>query len=667
MVRSCALLLAFSFLAVAEQSAESLRSLDLEQLLSMEVTSVRRGRQRVDRTAAAVHVITQEDIRRSGVTSIPEALRLVPGMHVARINGNTWAISARGFNGPFANKLLVMIDGRTVYSPLFSGVFWDMQDTLLEDVDRIEVIRGPAAALWGANAVYGVVNVFTRRAEQTQGTLVTVGAGSEDRLTLRMRHGGRWGRNAYYRFYAQQQSRSHLPLLKGEEPGLWGLLQGGFRLDWAVGENDEITLQGDLYDSQGETPLRIATPQPPFHHVGNVPLRAAGGNVLARWTRAHRSGAESTVQSYFDNTRRDGIFMPFRVDTLDLDAVHRRPLAWRQELLVGAGLRHITDRTGARSYVALTPSAAQYSLLSATVLDEIRLRPDRLTATVGVRAERSAFTGWSLQPTARLMWTPTRRHSVWGAVSRATGTPSRFDLHGRLDQHAYAGPQGLPILSSAQGNPARQPETAAALEAGWRASLHKRLSVDVAAFRSRHNGLPSYARGQTELRVRAGVRHVFVPLLFDNDVWTDVSGVEVAASAVMPFRWRLNASYTDMWSVRGLMRPTATGNGSAWRDPRRQWRLASRWDATRHLQLDVTTHWVDRLRERAQELPGTTLQAWDHLRLDARLGWRVGEGMEWSVVGQNLLEGRHTEYELSAGPALAYVRRAVYVRFGWRR
>ncbi|HEX2099678.1 MAG TPA: TonB-dependent receptor plug domain-containing protein, partial [Candidatus Synoicihabitans sp.] len=396
-------------------SVHELKKLSLEELLNLEVVSVSRKRERAAAVAAAVHVITEEDIRRSGSRSIPEALRLAPNLQVAQSSSRNWAISARGFNASFSNKLLVLMDGRSVYTPLYSGVFWDAQDTLLEDLDRIEVISGPGATVWGANAVNGVINVITKSARETHGLLLTGGGGDEERAFAGVRYGGRAGPDLHFRVYAKAFERDDVTTMSGtDERDGWQHAQGGFRVDWEPGFDDVLTVQGDLYDGRGEQGAR-------------ADIEHSGGNLLARWTRRFSENEEFRIQTYYDRTER---LVPSdfgdELDTLDVDAQYGRDVGERHHVIVGAGYRFTRNRVQNLSSAVFLPPILNRRLYSAFIQDEISFSDPRLKMALGAKFEHNDYTGFEIQPGWRASWS-TGDHAFWAAVSRAVRTPSRFD------------------------------------------------------------------------------------------------------------------------------------------------------------------------------------------------------------------------------------------------
>lgn len=395
------------------------------------VFSVSRREQKVSETAAAVYVISQEDIRRSGVTSIPEVLRLVPGIQVAKVNSNMWAISTRGFNLRFANKLLVLIDGRTVYNPMFSGVYWNSKDTLLEDVERIEVIRGPGAAMWGANAVNGIINIITKDAENTQGSLVTGGVGNEEKGFGAFRYGGKIRDDVSYRGYVKYFNRDEYIGSLGEDSNdNWEALQGGFRIDKDTANMNSFTLQGDIYNGDAGSLNDINIPFPPYSTRLNVSEDFSGGNILGRWEKTFSDTSDMALQLYFDREEETFAFIKtFKnmTTTYDIDFQHRFKLNDRQDITWGLGYRYLLTNYKNSNNVVFDPTSRDLNLYSAFIHDEISLIQDRLKLILGSKFEHNSFTGVEMQPNGRLLWTPHERHSAWASVSRAVRTPSRAD------------------------------------------------------------------------------------------------------------------------------------------------------------------------------------------------------------------------------------------------
>jgi iron complex outermembrane receptor protein len=610
-------------------TAQDLKRLSIEELAELDVTSVSRRVERLSQSAAAVDVIRQDDIRRTGVVSLAEAMRLGAGLDVARFDGRTWAISARGFNIITADKLLVLMDGRTLYSPLSSGTFWDVQDTLLADVDRIEVIRGPGGTIWGANAMNGVVNIITRSAADTRGSMALLAAGTEERVIAAARHGGRMGAGGSYRVYGKFRARDANVFASGQDAADETRLgQGGFRLDSDHRGAARWTVQGDVY--RGVEGL-----------FDRDDTDVAGGHVLGRWTRRQSAASEFQVQVYYDRTHRR-VPLQFREtrDTFDADAQHHLSVGRRHDVVLGGGFRVTSgDAIGSAGFV-FEPVGRTDTLVSLFAQDEIAIRPGRVYLTVGSKFERNDFSGVEVQPTVRARWSRGERETVWGAVSRAVRLPTRFDTDLRL-----VGPTGAPLLA---GNPGFDSESVIAYEAGYRVLPHARVSFDVAAFVNRYDDLRSQ-----ELPSRLGP-----VILLGNTLNAVASGVEVATAAQVLEPWRVHASFSFLnkdFSVDAGSRDISGGRSEG-NDPDFLFALRSYLDLPRGFALDGFFRYVpDRP---APAVPG-------YAELDVRLGWTVRPGLEISLVGQNLLNDRHPEFG-APGPLRYEFERGAYLRSAWR-
>src|SRR5438034_11419109 len=435
-------LLAGSTVAQNPRNVPDVTAMSMEDLMNLQVTSVSKRTQKVADAAAAIFVLTQEDIRRSGATSIPEALRLVPGLEVARIDQNKWAIGSRGFNGRFDNKLLVLIDGRSVYTPLFSGVYWNVQDVMLEDVDRIEVIRGPGATLWGANAVDGVINIITKPAKATQSAVVTAGAGTEERASGSARYGGTIGKTAY-RVYGKyfNWGPSVYPSDTSAHDG-WDALRGGFRADWTPAGANYLTLQGDIYRSKYDETLTVASLSAPYSNTFPNDGKYSGGNILGRWNHTSE-GSSMSLQMYYDNTTiTDHSLFGDHQNILDIDFQDGFHAGNSQQFVWGLGYRSIHDKNDASFTVSLQPNQVTLNQFSTFLQDEISLVDNRLQITLGSKFERNEFTGFEIEPNARLLWNLTPNQSVWTAVSRAVRTPALTEEGLRLNSAVL--PPGAP-------------------------------------------------------------------------------------------------------------------------------------------------------------------------------------------------------------------------------
>jgi iron complex outermembrane recepter protein len=642
-----------------------LTEMSLEDLMSLEVTSVARKPQTIGEASAAVFVITQEDIRRAGATSIPEALRLAPGLEVARIDASKWAITARGFNGRFANKLLVLIDGRTVYTPWFSGVYWDVQDTLLEDVDRIEVIRGPGASVWGANAVNGVINIITRPASETQGMLVTALGGSEDRFITGVRSGGTAGARGHYRIYAKSFDRDpSLDAAGARSHDASDLLRGGLRADWNLRSSTSLMVEGDWYGGDEET----VQPQPllsaPFERTLQGNERVKGSSLLARWRRAPSSASDLTVQLYGDLTRRDTRLegdpdrFGQRRAIYDLD-VQQRNRFGRQEAIWGFGYRTTDDRFDPGSTALMDPERRTDTLWGVFAQDDVDLAGGRGRLTVGSKLEHNDYTGAEVQPTARLFWRAGAHQSVWTAVSRAVRTPSRAESDARLNLAAFDDGMGGAVLVSLFGNPQVQSEELRAHEIGWRLRPNDRVSLDLAAFYNVYDRLLTLETGSPVPEAIPAPPHLLQPRTVANNLDGSSCGVEIATTLRVSERWHLSGWYTYL---NLKLRPEAdsTDPGAAdaeGNSPRHQAQIHASVDLPARLELDGLATYVGRLE--SQNVP-------DYVRLDLHLIWKPRAGVEASIGLQNLLDRRHPEYGSDFVTLPAEIERSVYGAIRWR-
>ncbi len=659
----CGLLFGLLPTRVGGQSKRAdLADASLESLMNMQVTSASKSPARFAQVAAAMYVITQEDIRRSGGTSIAELLRMVPGLDVAQINGSTWAISSRGFNDRFANKLLVLIDGRTVYTPLFTGVLWDAQDTLLEDIERIEVIRGPGASLWGANAVNGVINIITKHPRDTQGGLVTAGAGDQERGFGAVRYGAKTGDSGFYRFFAKSFRRGASADALGQDAGDdWYMLRGGFRSDWTLTPRDSLTVQGDIFNgNSGQVVPEIRSLAPVV--VGNFPGRniISGGDVLARWSRTISPRSETSLQVYYDRSDRDLIVLKELRDTVDVDFQHHLAVGARHDIIWGLGYRFTTDQTQGSLTVSFNPASRGDNLNSAFLQDEISLVPDRLRLTVGIKVEHNDYNGSSVQPDFRLLWTPHPAHALWGAVSRAIGTPGRANSDTRYNASVFPGPGGVPIMVSLLGNPQEEAEEVWAYQVGYRAQLSRRLTLDFAGFYNSYDEIRGQQPGAPFLETSPSPVHIVLPLYGVNALKGNTRGVEIAPTWNVTHRWRLVGSYSWFQSALVAYAPTldsslASANGNS---PHHQWNLRSNVDLPGHVEFDTTVYYASRLN--FYQVPG-------HTRLDARIAWHPMESSELSLVGQNLLDARHYEFGGASQVVEAtQVKRSIFAKFTWR-
>jgi iron complex outermembrane receptor protein len=617
---TCAALAACAASAQAQPaSRDGLADLSLEELANLEVTSVSRRAEPLSAAPASIFVITDDDIRRSGATSLPEALRLAPSLHVARVDARQYAISARGFNSTAANKLLVLIDGRAVYTPLFSGVFWDAQDTLLEDIERIEVISGPAGTLWGANAVNGVINVITKGATDTQGTLAYAGGGNEE-SGLGARHGLRLDNGGGLRVYGKGFSRDSTVRASGADvPDRWHSGQAGFRADWGAG-SDSYTLQGDAYQGKADQ----AAP-------GDV--RISGGNLLVRWQRQLAGGDRVQVQAYFDNTHRElpGTLAE-RLDTYDIEFQHALAVGRDHLFAWGGGHRMARDRV-TNMGVEFLPAKRDLKWTNVFVQDEYRWS-DALRLTAGAKVEHNPYTGSEFLPSARLAWRLDESRLLWAAASRAVRAPSRIDR----EFSTSGSPTSDPVASS----PDFRSEISKVFEIGYRAQPSPRASYSVTGFHSRHDHLRSLEPGPPDVIV--------------NQIEGDSTGLEAWGKLQITPGWRLSAGATLLdQNLRPKPGSAATDVSVAGNDPKRQFSLRSSHDLGGGQDFDLLVRYVSALPDPA--VPSYTA-------FDARYAWRPRAGLELSVSAQNLLDSQHPEF--GAAASRSEIERGVFLKVTWQ-
>lgn len=648
-------LIAFCFLQSANNShADSTietnpavyKQLSLEQLMNVDVTSVTKTPQPYGQAPAAIQVITSDEIRRSGASSIPEALQLADNLDVAQKNSHDWAISARGFNTALANKLLVLVDGRTIYTPLFAGVFWDRQDYLLEDIDRIEVISGPGGTLWGANAVNGVINIVTKNAKDTQGLYVDGGGGTWLQDFASVRYGGMLASNVYYRVYGKYFDRGDQVFTNGNDASdAWNMGQGGFRIDTEPDAPNIFTLQGDFYAGHEDVT------------TGGT-ANASGGNILSRWSHSFAGDSDMSLQMYYDRTHlSDPIaagtdpFVPVQstliddLNTFDVDFQHRFHLGERNRFVWGLGYRRTHEVEQNADNLQFLPATLDQDLFSGFVQDEIKLHEDVLL-TVGTKLEHNDYTGFEYEPSARIQWNATPDQMIWAAVSRAVRMPSRVDE----DEHI---PIPSPIIPNfLTGNSNFVSETVIAFETGYRAQLSKKISTSISAFYNLYDNIRS-----ADFSPPPAVGGL--PILFENNLKGQTYGAELTADYQICDWWRLHGGY-DLLKEHIYVKSGRTDINDAHNeiaDPQQQVFLRSSMDLPWHLTLDAGARWIDTL---TLNNGPTTATVPSYFELNARLAWQATKHIEVSIVGQNLLHDRHQEYGYPGDPATEEIVRSVY-------
>lgn len=642
--------------------------LDLVQLMQVTITSVAKKPQTLADTAAAVFVISQEDIRRSGVTSIPEALAMAPGLQVARISASKWSIAARNFGGYTSNKLLVLIDGRSVYTPAYSGTFWDMQNTLMEDIERIEVIRGPGGTIWGANAVNGVINIITRKAQATQGTLLRTGGGNQERFQGAVRHGMALGDEAFARLYVTGNDRDNNRLADGGEDShdSWNTLQSGFRADGTVGARSEWTLQGDLFRNRGD---QIVYPYwlegPPYVRTDFGRYAAEGGNLIGSWQHDHGGGHRSSLKAYYDFNNREESYYQQKFHTFDLDLQHERRLGQSNSITLGGGYRHV-DGQFASTYQVSIPDQG-IDLYSAFLQDEITLLTDYLWLTLGTKFEHNDFTGPEWQPSIRLLWKPQTSHSLWTAVGRAVRTPSMVENGGNLVFAKFPGPSGVQTFRL-QGSSDFDVEKLLAYEAGYRWQALRSLSLDLAGYYNVYDDI--YA-------VVPVVREGQPGVMFDNVKEGKGYGIELAAGWQTASWLQLTFTYAyqrlDLddsgssfpFGGAGAGSPDIVQDFSVINHPRHQAAIRSAVDVAEGWQFNWWLRYVDGIEGRNNTDLNSTLPVDSYFLLDANLVWKPVKSLEIMLAGQNLLGGAQLQYIAELITPATEIERGVYLKATW--
>lgn len=614
--------------AAAPPSDGDLNQLSIEDLGNIEVSSVSKTSERLSDAPAAVYVITSDQIARSGAQSIPEILRLAPNLHVVRTAANRYFVTARGLIGNpgaqnFSNKLLVLIDGRSVYTPLYSGVQWDVQAVAPDDIERIEVISGPGATLWGANAVNGVVNIITRASRETAGFLADASGGNQE-STFGVRYGGRFNDALTYRVYVRNHRDANSVTGAGADVRDGAhQTQGGFRLDWTASADDVVTLQGDTYDGATRQPV-----------TGSEDTN--GRNLLGRWTHNWQDGSTLQLQAYYDRTERTTAGTGVRLSIYDVDAQYNFSLGARNRVVVGAGYRSQPYRILGSQTLSFAPPGRTLNLSNAFIQNTLSLTSN-LTLVVGLKLEDDPYSGLATLPNARLSWKVNESTLLWGAVSKAVRAPTPFDRDVREELG------GVLFLT---GGADFRPEKLTAYEAGLRIQPTEAFSLSVSGFYNEYRDLRTIEFHPTTL----------IPLHWGNEMFGKTYGVEVWADYRVAPWWRMSLSYNDL--VKQLkFRPGASGilgTAQAGDDPRYRASLRSSMNLGPAVTLDGTLRYVSALPD--PRVPAYT-------EFDGRIGWAINDQVQLSVSGFNLLHKRHLEFPADFANA---VPRSFVVGLRWR-
>ncbi|VFQ46838.1 TonB-dependent receptor plug domain-containing protein [Desulfoluna butyratoxydans] len=642
-------------------SGQEVVDLSIEDLMNINVTSVGKKEQHLSDSTAAVFVITNQDLKRSGVTNIPDALRMVPGLTVSRIDSNKWAVNSRGATSRFADKLLVFIDGRTVYTPFFSGVYWEVQDVMLEDVDRIEVIRGPGATLWGANAVNGVINIITRQASDTVGGVVTVGGGTTEEGFAEARYGAALGKATHGRFYAKGFKRDEFERASGDGAGDdWEMAQGGFRVDTRRTARDSFTFQGDLYDGEINQEVVLPSLAPPYAEIVEDTADVSGGNLLTRWQRVLSSTSDLSLQLIYDVSKREEAFTNEEKENIDVDFQHHFKAGERHDIVWGAGYQRIHDELADTSVLTYSPESRTDDLFSAFLQDEILLSDNRLWLTLGSKVEHNESTGYEVQPSARLLFSPRPNHKLWAAVSRAVRTPSRVERDGEVTLYVVPplsaeNPSPLPVVVTGIGVDDEQSEELIAYEVGYRFMPRPTISVDIAGYYHDYDHLRVTRQGAPEFQGT----YIKQPFLLVHEFSSRAYGAELATAWQVTDWLKEDLAYTYLNS-------NLEEEGQVGREPTHQVSLRSAVDMGKDLELDLWLRYVDDSSAAYAASPDGTYEIDDYLTLDIRLSWSPAPALELSVVGQNLLDERHPEYVMENYGLPTEVPRSVYGKITYR-
>lgn len=649
-----------------DDSLSKYLEMDLAELLEVTITSVGKKPQSLAETAAAVYVIGREEIRRSGATSIPEALALAPGLHVARISAGKWAVSARGFGGYTSNKLLVLMDGRSLYTPAFSGTFWDAQHVLLDDVERIEVIRGPGGTIWGANAVNGVINIITKKAGDSQGSLAQGWVGSGASLGMAARQGFTLGESVKGRLYAMGGDNDGNLLRQGSLARQWGddahddigHVQSGFRFDGGERTGEDWTVQGDLYRVEGDQVVYpFWTAGPPYLSANYSDVQASGANLVASRQFRINGGDTLSIKSYYDyNSRRESYYHQ-TFNTYDLDLQYESALGQRHAVTTGLGYRFIDGRFRETTQVAVDDTTVD--IFSAFLQDQILLLENRVWLTLGSKYEHNPFTGSEWQPSARLLWKVDEQQSLWTSVARAVRTPSIVERNGRVTLAAYPSPRGAQTLALC-GNDAFASEILLAYEAGYRWQPAKQLSFDLSLFYNDYQDL------------YAAIPESSAPLAdlqFRNAQEGNARGLEFVVSWQPLSQLSLQFTYSwldlDIEYKQGVLLSESINSVTLVNAPEHQASLRASYDFSATWQTNLSLRYVDAFESRDAVVQYRTVAIAEQLYLDANLVYRPRKNLELMLAAQNLGNSGQLQYISELITPATEIDSMVYGKITW--
>ena len=663
--RTCvclSILASISAPAWPQQKSGDLTNASLEDLMNIEVVSVTKTEQKLSRTASAVFVVTQEDIRRSGALNIPDLLRMVPGIDVAQIDANTWAISARGFNARFANEMFVMVDGRSVYTDTFGGVFWDVLNLPLDDIERIEVIRGPGGSVWGANAVNGVVNIVTKKASETRGVLLTSGGGNVQQGFGTVQYGGNLGDSTQFRAYTSYFNSNHFPGISDVDGGDgWHSLQGGFRTDSSVTSKDNLAFQGVIYvNREGQPSYTLPSVTTPTTIPIELRVNLDGGFVEGTWNRQYSPHSDTTLQFSYDQYERNDQLRDAR-RTFDLTFQHHLRIADRHDLVWGLEFRDSSSSTDGNLFISLVPPVRHTQLYGMFAQDDISMLDDQLHVMLGTKLEDNYYTGFNLMPSARAAWMPTRNQTLWAAVSDAVRSPADLDTGIRAGISTFREPDGTPAVVTLTGNPKLDDEALIAYELGYRRLISDRLSLDFAAYYNNYRHQETFEPAAPFLVDTPAPSHFVVPILFANLMHGETHGLEAAANWKVTNRWSLSSGYA-FEEIHMRLAPgshdTTSVSAAQGSSPDHSTQLRSHLILPHGLSWDSSAYFVDRLTDPI--VPAYT-------RVDSGLAWHFAEGARLSVFGQNLVRDHHMEFvDTNRSIQTTLTKRGVYAELSWQ-
>ena len=649
------------------KEADELADLSLEELMQIEITTFSRKPMALSATPAAVFVVSKDDIARSGARSIPDMLRMVPGVQVAQADASSWAVTARGSNGLFANKLLVLMDGRTLYTPLYSGVNWDLNDTDISAIDRIEVIRGPGATMWGSNAVNGVINIITRKASAADAGAVDLVAGTKRDE----------GQVAYSGALAGAEFRSYLKYFDrdgfaGDGNDDWDMVRGGVRIDWSDSGSNALSFSADLYSGHIGESTTTTYLAPPYNAFINERRSVDGGFASMIWNRAVSESSNFQLRMSYDKTRQRNVEPNETRETFDIDAQLRFALGERHDIVWGASYRGSHDDTAESFTISFDPDSRTQRLFGAFIQDEIKLIGDELFLTVGTKLEDNSFSNNDLEwePNVRLSWLATESQTLWASVARAVRVPSRVEqdshINGAVLPPGSPGNTfGVPMVLTVMGDPDLDSEDVIAYELGYRSQLSAHTRLDLAVFYNHYENIRTTVAGAPVCQPGAiavpGIppcfltaQYVSLPVQMANGSDIDSHGVELSLWHMVSDNWWLQGAYTYL-NVDDD--PGAT-SGSLGQDyPDQQFSLRSSTNLGATTEFDLWLRYVDKLP--AQDIDSYTT-------LDARASWLPVPALRVSLVGRNLLEARHAEFRPEFGDSLAVeIEREAYVELRW--